>query len=240
MDYKFTINDFEGPLDLLLHLVKSSKMDIYSISIKKLIDEYLEFIKSMDKLNIDVTSEYLTLASELIHLKSKMLVNETVEEDEEESEEYTINSEDDLRKRLEEYEKIKNIKSVFKDLEEKRNEIYEKNPENINEYLDKIEYDNVESVDLLVSALNSLNERLKYKKPLNTKITKNELSVEKRIKDIRKILDKSKKVNFLDLFDIVTKEYIVVTFISILDMSKNKEINIIQEDNFKPIMIEKR
>ena len=240
MDYKFTINDFEGPLDLLLHLIKSSKMDIYTISIKKLIDEYLEFINKMDSLNIDVTSEYLTLAAELIHLKSKMLVNEKVEEEQNEDSEYNINSEDDLRKRLIEYEKIKNIKETFKDLEEKRSEIYEKSPENISLYMDNVSYNNVLSASMLLEALENLNERLKTKKPLNTKITKKELSVEKRISDIRKILDKNKKVNFLDLFDIITKEYIVVTFLSILDMSKNNEINIIQEDNFKPIMIEKR
>ena len=239
MDYKFTINDFEGPLDLLLHLIRSSKMDIYTISIKKLIDEYLEFIDQMDRLNIDVTSEYLTLAAELIHLKSKMLVNEK-DEEQDEIDDYTINSEDDLRNRLLEYEKIKNIKDVFKDLEEKRNEIYEKTPENISYYVENVSYDNVLSSNMLLEALENLNERLKAKKPLNTKITRKELSVEKRINDIRNILNINKKVNFLDLFDIVTKEYIVVTFLSILDMSKNNEINIYQEDNFKPIMIEKR
>src|SRR5574344_2464335 len=127
MEYQFTINDFEGPLDLLLHLVKSSKMDIYTINIKDLIDEYLEFINGMDKLNIDVASEYLVMAAELIHLKSKMLINA---KDDSDTEDYVINNEDDLRNKLLEYDKIKNITGSLKELELGRQEIFEKPPEN--------------------------------------------------------------------------------------------------------------
>ncbi len=81
-------------------------------------------------------------------------------------------------------------------------------------------------------------DRQKLAKPLNTKITKRELSVEDKMKDIRTILKKRKKVNFLELFTEVTRETVVVTFLSILEMSKNNEINITQKDNFSPIMIE--
>ncbi len=81
-------------------------------------------------------------------------------------------------------------------------------------------------------------DRQKLTKPLNTKITKKELSVEDKIKDIRTILTKRKRVNFLELFTEVTKDQIVVTFLSILEMTKNNEINITQKDNFSPIMIE--
>ena len=238
MDYHFTINDFEGPLDLLLHLVRTSKMDIYTINIKELIDEYLDFINSMDKINIDVTSEYLVMAAELIHLKSRMLINKDIEE--ETDSEYEINTEDELRKRLKEYEDIKNVKEIFKNLEEKRNDIYEKLPENISEYSDEESISGLGNIDDLYQAILNFQERAKYQKPLNTKITKKEISIDDRIKDIRKILDDKKKVNFFELFDVLTKEYIVVTFISILNMSKNGEIVIEQEDNFKPIMVEKR
>ena len=238
MDYKFTINDFEGPLDLLLHLVRTSKMDIYTINIKELIDEYLEFINSMDKLNIDVTSEYLVMAAELIHLKSRMLINKDIED--EEDSEYEINTEDELRKRLKEYEDIKNVKDIFKGLEEKRQDIYEKLPENVNDYIEPESLSGLGNIDDLYQAILAFQERLKLKKPLNTKITKKEISIDERIKDIRNILNKRKKVNFLELFDVLTKEYIVVTFISILNMSKNGEVIIEQEDNFKPIMVEKR
>ena len=239
MDYTFTINDFEGPLDLLLSLVRQSKMDIYEIPIKTLIDEYIEFINSQKELNIDIASEYLVMASELLHLKSRMLINK--EMDSVESEEFEINTEDDLRNKLIEYEKIKNIADAFKDLEEKRSEIHEKSPENYLNFADEIKYDHsVSTVDELYKAILEFQKRYKYTKPLNTRITTKELSVDDRIKDIRTILNKKKRVNFLDLFEEVSKEYIIVTFLSVLDMSKSNEINIIQEDNFKPIIIEKR
>ena len=240
MNYTFTINDFEGPLDLLLTLVKQSKMDIYEIPIKVLIDEYISFIKEQEELNIDIASSYLVMASELLHLKSRMLINQTVEE-QEETDELSIQSEEDLRNKLIEYEKIKNITNSFKELEEKRQEIYEKAPTNYSEFKDDVIYDHkICDINDLYQAILSFQKKLSYQKPLNTKITSKEYSIEDRIKSIRTILNKQKKVNFLDLFDIMTKDYIIVTFLSVLDMSKNNEINIIQDNNFKPIIIEKR
>ena len=105
MNYKIKIDEFEGPLDLLLHLIKESKMDIYEINISEIINQYLDFIHSLEDDNIDIASEYLVMAAELIHLKSKLLVNR--KDDEEETEEFTINSEEDLRNKLIEYEKYK-------------------------------------------------------------------------------------------------------------------------------------
>lgn len=240
MNYTFTINDFEGPLDLLLSLVKTSKMDIYEIPIKTLIDEYISFIKLQEELNIDVASEYLVMASDLLHLKSRMLLNKGVEEETELSEN-EINSEEDLRNKLIEYERIKNIKNSFKELENKRSEIFEKLPENINQFKDSIIYEkNVSNVEELYNAILEFQKRFKYSKPLNTKITNKELSIEDKIKDIRNKLNISKKINFFDLFDNFSKDHIIITFLSVLDMSKNNEINIIQENNFDAIIIEKR
>ncbi len=98
MEYQFSINDFEGPLDLLLHLVKTSKMNIYDIDIKVIIEEYLKFIESEKNKNIDIASSYLVMASELVHLKSKMLVNDQ-ELEEASDEEFSIASEEDLRRK---------------------------------------------------------------------------------------------------------------------------------------------
>ena len=93
------INDFEGPLDLLLHLVRTAKMDIYEIDTKYIIDKYLEFIDSRDKNDLDNASEYLVMAAELIHLKSRLLLNLEDEKSDEESE-FSINSEEDLKNKL--------------------------------------------------------------------------------------------------------------------------------------------
>lgn len=240
MTIKFTVSDFEGPLDLLLHMVKESKMDIYEINIRTIIDQYLDFIHSMEEQNIDVASEYLVMASELIHLKSKLLINRRDEEENPEDE-FSITSEEDLRNKILEYEKYKQITKDFQKLEEKRGEVYTKLPESLKEYIDDVGIQKGElNVEDLFNAYKLFIERQKLLKPLNTKITKRELSVEDKIKDIRSVLQLRRKVNFLELFTEITRESVVVTFLSILEMSKNNEVLLTQEDNFSPIMIERR
>lgn len=239
MTYNFCINDFEGPLDLLLHLVKESKMDIYEINLRNIINQYLDYIHSLEEKNIDIASEYLVMASELIHLKSKLLINR---QDEEVSsdDEFSFASEEDLRNKLLEYEKYKQITQSFQELEEKRGEVYTKLPESLKEYIEETGITKGEfNIEDLFNAYKLFLERQKLSKPLNTKITKKELSVEERIRDIRNILNTRRRVNFLELFSEMTKENIVVTFLSILEMTKGNEIRLTQEDNFSPIMIER-
>lgn len=240
MKYQFSINDFEGPLDLLLHLVKTSKMNIYDIDIKLIIDEYLKFIESEKNKNIDIASSYLVMASELIHLKSKMLVNDQ-EIEETNEEEFSITSEEDLKRKILEYEKYKKISENLIELENKRNNFYTKSPMNLEEFIDKgnMNFGDV-SLNDLVEALKRFKEREKLNKPLNTKVTRKEYSIERRINDIRKILQVRDKVEFLELFNEPTKDFIIVTFLSVLTMSKNDEITLTQENNFAPILIERR
>ncbi len=235
MNYNFHINDFEGPLDLLLHLIKEKKMDIYDVNISEIIDEYIEFIKKLENKNIDIASEYLVMSAELIHLKSKKLINkEEIEEDD-----FTISSEDDLKQKLIEYKKYKDMSLNFQKLEEKRNEIYTKYPENLNNYKDDSSNDiNHQDINDLIEAFINFQNRLKYIKPLNTRITRKELSIEKRINEVRNIIKKKKKVTFYELFDIINKDYLIVTFLSILEMSKNKEIKLNQKNEFEEIFIE--
>lgn len=239
MNYTFYINDFEGPLDVLLHLVKQAKMDIYEINLFTLIKEYLDFIKEMQDLNIDVASEYLSMASELVHLKSKMLVNKQDDSEEETDDEFSIKSEEDLRKKLLEYENIKNITGTFKNLESKRSEIYTRFPESLKEYYEPSEVPKgLYDANTLYKAFLEVEKKLKLLKPLDTTITKKEISVEQRTQEIKNILKVRGKVDFYSLFTINTKEHIVITFLTILTMSKNKELKISQEDNFSPIIVE--
>ncbi len=233
------INDFEGPLDLLLHLVKTSKMDIYEVNMSYIIEEYLKYINTMQDLNIDVASEYLVMAAELIHLKSKMLIN-IDDEESSEDDEYSISSEDELKERLINYEKYKNSTESFRRLEENRKEYLTRSPENIMEYAKNESYSMELSLDDLISAFLEYKKRLENEKPIETKITKRELSVKDRISYIRNILKEKKKIEFTELFESFSKEYVVVTFLSILNMSKNNEIVLSQKDNFSPILIEMR
>ena len=239
MQYNFRVDDFEGPLDLLLHLIKESKMDIYEVNISEIIEEYINYIHSLEEKNINVASEYLVMSAELIHLKSRKLINK--EEEQQEEDEFTITSEEDLRNKILEYEKYKRVTKDFKDLEEKRSEVFTKLPENLKEYVEETALlPGQVTIEDLMNAILLFQERQKLEKPLNKKITKRELTVEERTNDIRNILNTKKKVNFLDLFEYATKEYIIVTFLSVLEMSKNNEIVLTQDNNFSPIIVEKR
>ena len=233
METNFVINDFEGPLDLLLHLIKTSKMDIYDIKIEEITKQYVDFINKQKEMNLTVASEYLVMASELIELKSKMLLPSNDEEEEDPREE--------LVNRLIEYQKYKDMIYSFKELEKNRKDIFTKDPINYNEFSDSyLENDGSISLDDLVNALSKFFERKNLEKPISTKITKKEISVQDRTRDIRNILNKKKRVSFFDLFEVRTREYVVVTFLSILEMAKFGEIEIIQENNFNNIIINKK
>ena len=124
---------------------------------------------------------------------------------------------------------------------EKRNNFYTKSPMKLDEFKinTPISFGSV-SLDDLVNALKNFKMREKLSKPLNTRITKKEYSIERRIDDIRKILKVREKIEFLELFNEFDKNFLIVTFLSVLTMSKNNEIALSQENNFKPIMIKRR
>ena len=232
------INDFDGPLDLLWHLIKTHKMEIYDINIEKITKEYLSFINEHKELTIDGASEYLVMASELIHLKSKLLLNKN---DEEEDAEYEINTEDDLRNRLIEYEKLKAAADRLVELEDKRKEVLTKLPSNLSEYADKsVKLSSDITLDDLLKAFEGYLNRKKLDEPVNKAVTKRELSVEDRCLSIKSYLHNRGKVNFLDLFDEVDKPYVIVTFLGILNLVKSREAVISQEYNFGDIYIEER
>lgn len=232
------INDFDGPLDLLWHLIKAHKMDIYDINIEKITKEYLSFINEHKELTIDGASEYLVMASELIHLKSKLLLNKN---DEEEDAEYEINTEDDLRNRLIEYEKLKAAADRLVELEDKRKEVLTKLPSNLSEYADKsVKLSSDITLDDLLKAFEGYLNRKKLDEPVNKAVTKRELSVEDRCLSIKSYLHNRGKVNFLDLFDEVDKPYVIITFLGILSLVKSREAVISQEYNFGDIYIEER
>ena len=239
MNYEIHLENFEGPMDLLLHLVKETKLDIYEIQMSQIIESYLSYIKSLQELNIDIGSEFLVMASSLLHLKSKKLLGKETEEVAEDDE-YNITSEEDLKNKILEYEKYKNITKELQELEMKRKEVFTKIPENLKNYQEKQELinDGLTEDDLL-KALLKVEERLRYKEPLETKITKKEISVKDRIVSIREILIKKTKCHFEDLFEAANKEYIIATFLAILEMSKQKEILLKQDGLFESILVER-
>lgn len=235
MEIDFKINDFEGPLDLLLHLIKEAKMDIMNIEIEEITRQYMEFLDKQEKMNLEVSSEYLVLASELLEIKSRLLLprNNTPEEETEED------PREELINRLLEYQAYKDITKVLQEKELLRRDIYTKIPENIHNYVEENHEIHADvTLDDLVKALQNYYQRKNDNKPLNTKVTVNEISVSSRRHDIKKLLKSKKRVSFFELFPVMTKEYIVATFLAILEMAKNRELVIKQENNFEDIICE--
>lgn len=235
MEYKVMIHDFEGPLDLLLHLIKESSIEITEIKVDEITKQYLDYIEAMEEMNLDVASEYLIMAAELIEMKSSTLLpNKKQEEDT-----YEEDPREQLIARLLEYKRYKEMTGVFNELEEIRKEIHTKEPEDLRDYRDTSEVQLEEdlTLDVLLEAFKKFLERKNAEKPLHTKITKKEYSVSKRNNEIRSLLKRKKKVKFEELFDIYSKDYIVVTFLSILDLTRKQEVEIVQENNFSPIVL---
>ena len=235
MNVEFKINDFEGPLDLLLHLIKESKMDIMNIEIELITKQYMDYLDLQEKMNLEIASEYLVLAAELLEIKSKMLLpRQTVEENEEEED-----PREELVNRLLEYQTYKNLTSLLQEKELLRKDIYTKSPENIKNYIDeRTEIHADVTLDDLLAAFQRYYQRKIDNKPLKTKVTINEISVSSRRHDIKNILKKKRKVSFFELFPVMTKEYVVATFLAILEMCKNNEIVIMQNDTFDDIVCE--
>lgn len=235
MEYIVTIDKFQGPLDLLLHLVKQTNLDIYEIKIEEIVSQYFNYIKQMEEMNLNIASSYLVMAAELLEIKALMLLPK----DEEIVDEFEENPKDRLIKRLIEYQNYKDLTGEFQELENKRHEYYTKLPSNLSDYDLKINGSLPGNIDLndLMNAFNKFLERQQLQKPLNTKIANKEYSIFERSLEIKKIIKEKKKVSFEELFDIRNKGYIVVTFLSILNLAKTKEVKIEQENNFETIYL---
>lgn len=239
MDYLIKIDDFEGPLDLLLHLVKKSNIDIKDIKIIEITDQYVDYIHKMEELNINVASEYLVMAATLMEIKSKSLLpdNNAVNEDVLVEEEI---SREALIQKLIDYEKYKEVTKSFKELEGSRRNIYTKVPSKIEDITEQKvnNNDNNLTINDLMDAFKKFLERKDQEKPITTRVTNKEYSVKKRKKVIKDYLLENKRAVFTDLFSEYNKSYVVVTFISILELAKEDDIVIMQEDNFGKIYIE--
>lgn len=234
MQYKVTIENFDGPLDLLLHLIKEQDIDIYDIKIEEITVQYLDYIHGMKELNLSVASEYLVMASELIEMKSKMLLPKKKELEEDEYEE---DPRDVLIERLLAYKQYKEVTSEFKDLEMTRKLVFTKEPVNLSYYAKESDNKEELGIDDLIEAFNALMKKKELDKPIATKITKKELSVTEKVMKIKNILKLKKQIKFEEIFDVATKEEVIISFLSILEMVKKDEITLKQDNNFKQIVI---
>ncbi len=243
MSYKIKIDAFEGPLDLLLHLINRLEIDIYDIPVAEITEQYVAYIHTMKELELDVASEYLVMAATLLAIKSKMLLPKQEDEWDAEEEEFIYEEDprDELVMQLLEYKKYKEAAGEFKNLEAERALIYTKPPIDLTPYSSDAD---VEKADLdvnlydMLGAFQKLLRRKKLQRPLQTRITRQEVSIEKRIGELRETLRTSRnKVLFSSLFVDDNKEQLVVTFMAILEMMKQNEVIVEQTNNFEDIFI---
>lgn len=244
MQYNVKIDAFEGPLDLLLHLINRLEIDIYDIPVAQITEQYLLYIHTMNELELDVASEYLVMAATLLAIKSKMLLPKHEEEslDEDFGFEYEEDPREELVERLIEYRKYKEAANDLKIMGEERSLMYTKPPSDLSEYAKEIKPEkpelNVSLYDML-AAFQKLLRRKKLQRPLATKIARQEISIDKRMTEILgELRGITGRMRFDDLFPHSGKEHIVVTFLAILELIKRKEIDVEQDGNFSVIFVE--
>lgn len=236
--YAIKIDNFEGPLDLLCHLIDKNKMDIYDIKINEIADQYIEYLNQMEEMNLDIASEFLIMASTLIYLKSKSLLPKQDEVEEELTEE-------ELIQRIIEYKKYKEIIKKLRVNYEENSKIFFKMPEQIELPKKQIEkdYDKELIPNLYKTLWNKNKEKINKNAENIQKIAITEsYTVTSKVKEMFKALIKNNKFVFNKLFSIEehNKQEVVTAFSGLLEMSKRDKVNTKQEDLFEDIIVEKK
>lgn len=246
MDLKFKLQEFEGPLDLLLHLIDKNKMDIFDIPIVEITAQYMEYIRAMKEANLDIMSEFLVMAATLLKIKSKMLLPiEETEEDEEED------PRAELVKQLLEYKMYKCISYELRDRQVDANNVYFKVPtipEEVSQYEQPVDLEELMS-DVTLTKLNAIfNSVIKRQEnrvdPVRSKfgkIEKEEVSLDDKMNYMLEFAKNNRKFSFRQLLEGQrSKMDTIVTFLVVLEMMKAGQILIVQENTFDDIKIESK
>lgn len=236
--YEIKLENFEGPLDLLCHLVDKNKMDIYQVNISKITDQYMEYIKQMEEQKLEVTSEFIIMASTLLYIKSKGLLPNEVEEEAELTEE-------ELVRRIIEYKKYKEIAKKLREYYETNSNRFYKLPELIE--LPKQKIEKVYQIQDISTKYEMLWKRNKEKMNQNaSNIEKikvlEQYTVASKVKQMFKELLKKPKFIFNKLFSInqCPKEEVVTAFSGLLELTRRNKVIANQEKTFGEIVVEKK
>ncbi len=237
---------FEGPLDLLLHLIEKNKIDIYDIPIVTITEQYLDYVKAMETENMDVMSEFMIMAATLIDIKCRMLLPKEVEEAEED-----MDPREELVQRLLEYKKYKFMALVLRDqMEDTGNVLTRKQelPREVVKYRPPVDTEELLRDVTLESLLNIYNEILgKFEEKIDRqhrdfgKIEKEKISLGDRMMSVQKRVIKERKVSFRKLLENQpSREKIIVTFLAILELIHFDKIEVKQDESFGEIIIESK
>lgn len=242
MSVLYKLETFEGPLDLLLHLIDKAEIDIHEVSISEITIQYMDYLHAMQELELEVTSEFLVMAATLLAMKSKQLLPKPPvfeEEDYSDWEDYELDPRDELIQKLIEYRKYKQIAEQLRDKELERSLVYSREPEDMTPYLKNKEVNPVEGLHVsdLIRAFQKALRRAARRNIIAT-VHRDEISVKDRINDIVQVLRKFETVHFSKLIRTnMNRHEIVVTFLAILELMKMKHIRCFQHELFEDIVI---
>jgi len=232
LDYTFRLEGFEGPLDLLLHLIQKNELDIFNIPIALITEQYLEYLQLMKVLNLDVAGDYLLMASTLLHIKSKMLLPKSYEGEEEEEEDPRA----ELVRRLLEYQKYKQAAGELEKRPMLGRDVFIRlmpaEPEEDSEE-ERIEVNLLE----MLEAFRKVLERVKTESV--HEVILEHLSVEDKIEEIVAFLEReNRSLSFHRLFpEQASRRVVVITLLAILELVKMKRIRIFQMTPFETIRV---
>ncbi len=236
-DYKITLEVFEGPLDLLLYLIKKDEVDIYDIPIGRVTDQYMEYLKLMKVLDLNIAGDFIVMSATLMLIKSRMLLPAESRPDMEEED-----AEDprwDLVRQLVEYKKFKDAADHLEDLELHMENVFGRESEHV-------ELGTPPDVDLrdasIFDLISSLNDALgRVQEEDLQEIFAEEYTVSQKITYIVENLKRMKRLSITDLFTgMKSRQEIICTFLAVLELIKLNRIAAVQEDHFGTIMVEPR
>ncbi|MGG1635692.1 ScpA family protein [Paenibacillus sp. MCAF9] len=241
MSVLYKLDSFEGPLDLLLHLIDKAEIDIHEVSISEITIQYMDYLHAMKELELEVTSEFLVMAATLLAIKSKQLLPKppVFEEDYEDWPDDGLDPRDELIQKLVEYRKFKQIAEQLREKEFERSLVYSREPEDMTPFLKEEIVNPVEGLHLsdLITAFQKALRRASRRNVVAT-IHRDEISVKDRIRDIVEVLKQFETVRFSRLIrENMDRHEIVVTFLAILELMKMKHIRCFQHQLFDDIVI---
>ena len=217
--YKFTLSNFDGPLDLLVSLVKEKNINILDIDIAELANQYLEIIKHLQDNDFDIASEYLVMAATLLQLKARMVLQDPEVEEEIKQEKKR------LLEQIAEYEKFKEISITLREHETERKNYYEKRPEDVTEFVRETDdsiLDGHANSSRLVVTLRKMFERTYAEMIRNIKITTIAVSPEEQKKRIIELFRHKNELNFKEVFHVPTMGHFVITLLAVLDLARQQ------------------
>ena len=232
MSYKVKLEVFEGPLDLLLYLIKKNEIDIYDIPISEITEKYLEYLELMRMLDLNIAGEFLVMAATLIHIKSKMLLppeeKEILPEEEEDPRE-------ELVRRLLEYKRFKEVAGVLQDLEGQRKKMFPRSAGIDLELSPGDKFFEASLFDLISAFTRVLKD---VPKEVFQEIIKDEFTVEKKVHDLLHMLVEKPEISLTELFKKAkNKMEIIAIFLAVLELIRLKEIIAVQNKSFDDIEV---